>query len=416
VKILQIYNESRARIGGDMVVVDATMRILAQNGHESRLLMKSSRVLDDSLFRRINAFWGGVYNILTFREMRRLIEKDRPDVVHVHNVYPMFSPSVLVACRRAGVPVVMTVHDHKMTCPTAFHLYRGRVCEECIGGHEYRCVLKNCRNNILESSAYALRSAVARHFRLFHDNVSVLMVMTPFGKEKLLQAGFREDQIVIAPNPVSRRDAASSPRKGKYVAFAGRVNPEKGVDVFLAAAARMPDIPFKVAGDGTVWAEMRARATHNVEFLGRLGFNDLLAFYRLSRVLVVPSLCFEQFGMVAVDAMSLGVPVIASRIGGLPYLVDDGITGSLFEPGNPEDLAMHVRRLWEDDQLCYRMGKAARQKVMREYSEDAYFHTLMAVYQTAIRLSVNVAPISSLVQINDTVSIREKSINVDGSL
>ena len=145
----------------------------------------------------------------------------------------------------------------------------------------------------LESLAYASRSAVARHFRLFHDNVATLIVMTEFAKGKLLHAGFREDQIAVVPNPTSVRETSMKSPVGEYVAFAGRVSSEKGVDVFLAAAARMPDTPFKVAGDGPVLSEMKARATRNVEFLGSLGFNDLLAFYNQCRVLVVPSLWFE---------------------------------------------------------------------------------------------------------------------------
>lgn len=388
VKSLQIYNETRAPFGGDLVVVDATLRVLVQNGHESRLVIKSSKVLEASIVKRVNAFWEGAYNVRAYYEMRRLLEQERPALVHVHNVYPMFSPSVLVACRRAGVPVVMTVHDHKLTCPTAFHLYRGRPCEACVGGHEYRCVLKNCRNNKLESIAYALRGTVARRFRLFHDNVSLLIVVTPFGKEKLMQAGFRDDQIVVVPNPVSMKvDTVISPNEGRWVAFAGRINPEKGVDVFLAAAARMPDIPFKVAGDGTHFSEMKARASQNVEFLGKLGPDELRTFYQRSRMLVVPSLWFEPFGLVVVEAMALGVPVIASAIGGLPYVVDDGVTGLLFEPGNPEDLVQQIRRLWDAPQLCNQMGIAGHQKVLRKYTEDAYFHNLMAVYETAIRRS-----------------------------
>jgi glycosyltransferase involved in cell wall biosynthesis len=399
VKVFQVYNEQRSRFGGEPAVVDATMRVLAQNGHEPRLVMKSSRILETSVIKRLNAFWGGVYNIGAYYWMRRLLETDLPDVVHVHSVYPMFSPSILVACRRAGVPVVMTVHSHNLTCPTWYHLRKGRVCEACVGGHEYQCVLKNCRNNILESFAYALRSAVARRFRLFHENVSLLIVMTRFAKAKLLQAGFREDQIAVVPNPTSVRDTAADRPAGEYVAFAGRVSPEKGVDTFLAAAAQMPHVPFKVAGDGPVLSEMRAKAPRNVEFLGRLGSDELLAFYRKSRVLVVPSLCFELFGLVAVEAMASGVPVIASRIGGLPYVVDDGVTGTLFEPGNSQDLVGQLRRLWEDPQLCQRMGVQGRQKVMREYTEETYFQNLMTVYQAAIQRSrkgVGILPVSSL--------------------
>lgn len=402
-KVFQVYNEQRSRFGGEPAVIDATRRVLSQAGHESRLIMKSSRVLENSMVKRMYAFWGGVYNIHAYHEMRRLLKEDRPDVVHVHSVYPMFSPSVLVACRRASVPVVMTVHSHNFTCPTWYHLYKGRVCEDCVGGHEYMCVLKNCRNNILESSAYALRSNVARRFRLFHDNVNILIVQTPFAKARLMQAGFRNDQITVVPNPTSITESAAVRHKGEYVAFAGRVSPEKGIDILLAAAARMPDIPFKVAGDGPVLSEMMARAPFNVEFLGRLGFDELLDFYRRSRFLVVPSLCFELFGMVVVDAMALGVPVIASSIGGLPHVVEDDVTGLLFEPGNPEALVKEVRRLWEDPQLCDRMGTAGRQKVMREYTEDTYFHNLMTVYQTAIQRSRSGIAVNPLVYISNAV-------------
>jgi len=305
----------------------------------------------------------------------------------------------LVACKRKNVPVVMTVHSHNLTCPTWYHLYKGRVCEDCGGGHEYRCVLKNCRNNILESSAYALRSSVARGFRLFHDNVNVLIVLTPFAKAKLVQAGFREDQIAVVPNPASLRESAADPSAGKYVAFAGRISPEKGVDTLLAAAVQMPDVLFKVAGDGPALSEMNAKAPRNVEFVGKLGPDELSEFYNRSRMVAVPSVWFEQFPMVVLEAMGRALPVIGSRIGGLPEIIEEGVTGKLFEPGNAEDLTRQVRCLWEDPQLCRRMGIAGRQKAMRQYTEDAYFRNLMAVYQAAIQRAtsgVGVIPVSSL--------------------
>ena len=210
--------------------------------------MKSSRVLENSILKRMNAFWGGVYNIRAYYEMRRAFEQDRPDIVHVHSVYPMFSPSILVACRRTNVPVVMTVHSHNLTCPTWYHLYKGRVCEDCVGGHEYRCVLKNCRNNILESSAYALRSSVARRFRFFHDNVNVLIVMTPFAKAKLLQAGFREDQIAVVPNPASVREAAADPVRGKVCGVCRSHKPGKRNRYFAGGSRANAGRPFQSGG------------------------------------------------------------------------------------------------------------------------------------------------------------------------
>lgn len=384
-KVYQVYNEPRSRFGGERTVVDATMRVLTENGHEPRLLMRSSRALEDSWFGRVCAFFGGVYNIWAYREMRRLLEEDRPDVVHVHGVYPMFSPSVLVACRRAGVPVVMTVHNYNLTCPTWYHLYKGRVCEDCVGGHEYRCVLKNCRDSIPESFAYALRSSVARRFRLFHDNVDMLIVLTSFAKGRLLQAGFRDDQMAVVSNPAPMPETTANAVEGQYVAFAGRFSPEKGVETLLAAARQLAGVPFKVAGDGPTLSDMMAKAPRNVEFAGRLDAGELRAFYAGARLVVVPSVWFEQFPMVILEAMALGLPVVASRIGGLPEIVEDGITGCLFEPGNAEDLAEKLGGLWSNPELRRRMGKAGREKVIRQYGQEQYYNNLMAVYQTAIR-------------------------------
>jgi glycosyltransferase involved in cell wall biosynthesis len=365
--------------------------------------MKSSRNLENSLFKKIKAFWGGAFNVRTYFEIRRMLKDDRPDVVHVHSVYPMFSPSILIACRHAGVPVVMTVHTHNLTCPTWYHLYKGRICEECIGGHEHRCITKNCRNNIFESVGYAFRSSVARVFRLFHDNVTVMIALTPFGKTRLLQAGYSDNQVAVVPNPtaVSEEEVPKSQSSGEYVAFSGRVSPEKGVDILIAAAAQMPDIRFKVAGDGPALLDLKSKAPGNVEFLGRLGFDELLAFYRKARILVAPSLWYEPFGMVVVDSMASGIPVIASRIGGLPFLVEDGVTGTLFEPGNPDELVHQIRRLWENTALSSAMGQAGRQRVRQQYSQNAYYQNLISVYQKAVEQVRTGTASSPLIQISN---------------
>src|ERR1022692_4674288 len=150
-RVLQIYNQYRSRSTGESAIVANTVRLLEEHGHEVCLLGRDS--LDIRTARQ--KAWAaiqGVYSFSTRRFVSDRIRDWRPDVVHVHNLYPRFSPSVLVACRREGVPIVMTVHNYNLTCPTSCHLYKGRICEDCVGGHEYHCVLKNCRNNILEST------------------------------------------------------------------------------------------------------------------------------------------------------------------------------------------------------------------------------------------------------------------------
>jgi len=388
-KIFQVFNKYRCEFGGEPSVIEMTIRLLERHGNFSRFIMKSSSNIEKSFLKKFYAFFGGVYNFKSYYEMKRLLREDTPDVVHVHNLYPIFSPSVLVACRQEGIPVVMTVHNHILTCPNWFHFYKGNICEECLGGHEYRCVVRNCRGHILESIAYALRNNFARTFKLFHNNVTLFIVLTDFAKRKLMNAGFREDQIVIIPNAISIPEIDFNMHAGEYIAFVGRLSPEKGIDTLLSVALQFNQIPIWIAGDGPLFAEMSAKAPPNVKFVGKLNSTDLHEFYNNASFLIVPSRCFEQLGVVALEAMGHGLPVIASRIGGLPEVVDDEVTGLLFEPGNSEDLADKIKLLWESPELCQQLGKAGREKVIREYDENMYYERLMATYEQAIKIRIN---------------------------
>ena len=194
VRLLQIYNQYRSLFGGEEKVVHRIADLVERNGGEARLLMRSSRGLDESISGKTKAFFSGIYNPFARRDVARYLKTYRPDVTHVHNLYPLFSPAVLTALRQAGIPVVMTVHNHFHTCPTADHLRNGCVCELCVNGREYHCVLQNCRGRITESVGYALRSAAARKLRLFTDNVDVVIALNDFAKERLVRAGFPRER------------------------------------------------------------------------------------------------------------------------------------------------------------------------------------------------------------------------------
>jgi glycosyltransferase involved in cell wall biosynthesis len=387
-KLLQVYNDYRSNCGGEKTVVHMIASLVEKHGGTARLVTRTSKGLDNSLPAKIRGFVGGTYNPRARREMARILDSERPDVVHVHNLYPLFSPSVLVACRRAGLPVVMTHHNYVLTCPTVGHLHKGRVCEKCQGGREHWCVLQNCRGNLAESAAYALRSAVARKLRFFHDNVTVHMVLSNFAKRRLVRAGFEESRIAVLPNMVEfTSEAVERTREaGSYVAYSGRMAAEKGVEVLLAAAAQLPEVAFRLAGDGPLLEALQRSAPPNVRFVNRLDRAEMTSFYRGARFLVTPSLWFEGCPLVVSEAMSHGLPVIASRIGGLPEFVDEGETGLLFEPGNSEELTQKIRLLWDNPQRCRQMGAAGREKAIREYGETIYYQRLMAIYDRASQL------------------------------
>ena len=391
-KLLQVYNDYRSSFGGEAGVVQMIAKTVENHGGQARLLMRTSKGLDQSLAGKVRGFASGIYNRAALREMKRTLEIERPDVVHVHNLYPLFSPSVLVACRQAGVPVVMTNHNYLLTCPVVNHLHKGSVCEKCLGGREYWCVLKNCRENLAESVAYAVRSATARKLNLFRDNVTVHIVLSDFARQRLLSAGFNDEQVVVLPNMVELGTATNGHVPGDYAAFSGRMMAEKGVDVLLAAAVRLPDVPFRLAGNGPILDKLMTTAPSNASFVNRLGSQEMAAFYQGSRFLVVPSRWFEGCPLVVSEAMSHGLPVIASRIGGLPEFVEDGVTGLLFEPGNVTELADRIRLLWGNPDLCSRMGEAGRKKARQEYHEEVYYERLMSIYDKAIEFNARQLP------------------------
>jgi glycosyltransferase involved in cell wall biosynthesis len=379
-----VHNEY-GRFSGEEAVVEFIERLLLCHGHRLSLFVRSSAEIPRMRLGEPRAFFSGIYSWSSKRAMRQLLARQRPDIVHIHNLYPLISPSVLDACRRAGVPVVMTVHNYRLTCPNGLHMVRGKVCEECLGGHEMRCVVNRCEGTVLKSLGYALRNVVARKAALFRRNVTMYAVLTEFQRRRLIDAGYPGERIAVVPNAVAADGSEENSPLGSYVGFVGRVSPEKNIPALLRAAGRLPEIPFKIAGSLDRMPWLRDAAPANVEWLGHLDARELNEFYRQARCIVLPSTCFEGFPTVLVEAMLHGKPVICSRIGGLPEIVEENVTGLLVEPGDSESLRAKIGFAWEHPELCVQWGGAGRAKSQREYTPSSYYDRLMAVYAAAAR-------------------------------
>ena len=386
-KIVQVHNRYRYG-GGETDVFLSTFDLLKRNGITVDLLEKKSEGLDSTLFHKLNAFISGIYSFSAAREMNQMISQNRPDLVHIHNLYPLLSPSVLVSCRRAGIPVVMTCHNYRLICPVATLFSDGKICERCVDGKEYWCVLKNCRGDFSESVAYAFRSVFARSLGLFKNNVTIYIAVSEYVKNRLVSSGLDKDLITVIPNMVNNPKSNAEPINGKYVAYIGRISEEKGIKTLLAATSRRSNMQFLLAGNGPLLPAYKRCAPKNANFVGWLNKQQLSSFYREARFIVVPSEWYETFGLVAVEAMSHGLPVIASRIGGLPELVEDGVTGLLFEPGNSEELSSKMKLLWDNPDLCKKMGQAGREKAIRDYNKNVYYKRLTAAYKKAIDINI----------------------------
>ncbi len=385
-KILQVYNK-REQWGGEDYALETTISILERKDERVVPWIQRNVDLMSGFKGKVRAFFSGIYSTSMRHAMKGMIDREHPDVVHVHNLYPFFSPSVLVACRQSRVPTVLQYHNHFLTCPITSHFRNGEICERCTQGREYWCVLKNCRRNILESTGYALRSAVARKLRLFADNVTLFITAANFTKQRLVEAGISENRVVVMPMPITVAPSPKGPLTGEHVVYAGRLSPEKGLETFLAAASLLPHLNFLIAGDGPIKKELEGIAPENVTFVGWLDKAQLAALYSKARLAVVPSRCLETFGLVVTDAMAKGLPVVVSRIAGPSEIVEEGVTGLLFQPGNSVDLAEKINNLWSHPDLCQQMGQAGREKAIREYSEDVYYRRLMDVYKKAIEIN-----------------------------
>ena len=381
-KILFVHNEY-GKISGEEIMISRITDMLRANGHDvSTYYRKSSEIATAG--DKLRAFFSGIYSSKSRRQFREIIEKDRPDIIQIQNLYPLISPSILVEAAKQNIPVVMRCSNYRLVCPNGLFLSKGQVCEKCSGGREYWCLLKNCEKSLFKSFGYALRNYYARVKRLYLDNVTVYYAQTKFQKKCLVKNGFDSNRVSVIPNMIEPAD--ESKVLGEYVSFVGRISPEKGVSDLVTASKKLSEIKFKAAGSYHLMSELPTTAPGNFQFFGALDRDEISDFYANSRISVTPSIWYEGFPSTILEPMMRGKPVIASRIGGIPEIVEDGVTGLLFEPGNPDDLAEKIRYLWDNADLCKKMGVAGRQKALTQYSPEKYYQRLMAVYEKAIEL------------------------------
>jgi glycosyltransferase involved in cell wall biosynthesis len=365
------------------VIYEYTTRLLRERGDEVIELSRDSAELKSPLD-KLGAMVTGIYSPAAGRETRALIEKHRPDLAYIHNLYPMLSTSVLDACRDANLPIAMNIQDYKMTCPMGQHLRDGKLCTKCQTGSVAWSAVHACKGGRLTSAAYAVAHGITRLRQPYHRSIDLFITPSKFTANYLISAGFDADKIEIVPNmcDLSPDHPASAP--GTYAAYVGRVSPEKGIEV-LVEAARLTGIETRIAGKGEI-PGLRESAPANVKFVGPLSREALPDFYRNARFLVVPSIWNEVYAIVLLEAMTLGVPVIGSKIGGMQEVFEHERSGLAVTPGDPQALANAMRRLWDDPVLCSEMGRSGRLRAMQQFSPDVFYDRLKSAFERAIRL------------------------------
>lgn len=387
--ILVIHNTYQ-QPGGEDVVVAQESRLLERHEHKVSSYKRSNDEIDDLSFgQRLGLISRIVAASDSKHAVRDLLRDRKPDVVHVHNTFAMVSPSVYEACREEGVPVVQTLHNYRLLCP-AGTLYRDSgPCEECVTHGLLRSVRYGCyRDSRVMSGAVALMLKAHRSRQTWNNKIDAYIAISAFVRDKFVQSGFPAHKIYVKPNFVEP-DPGERVNDGEYALFVGRLSQEKGLTTVLEAWQRLPSaVPLVIAGDGPMRhgleAEVARKGLQGVKFVGRLGRNEVHDAMKKAAFLVAPSIWYEPFGLVVAEAFACGTPVLGAAVGAIEEMLDDGVTGLHFAPGDPEGLAKKVAWAWEHLRELAAMGKAARRAYEDRYTADANYSLLMKIYDSAI--------------------------------
>lgn len=376
-RVLVVHNRYLQR-GGEDSVVDSEIQLLRDHGHPVELFERSSEALSSSpLVMAKELVWNGSVQ----RELADALARFEPDVVHVHNTFPLISPAAYWAADAARVPVVQTLHNFRLMCLNAMFLRDGKVCEDCMGQLPWRGVARACyRGSRSASAALAGMLTLHRGLGTYRNKVARHIALNEFCRDKFIEGGLPAECVVVKPNFVDFELPQALPRAG--LLFVGRLSAEKGLATLAEAIAMLPAVQLRVAGDGPEAGLLDGVA--GVTRLGSLPSEAVRHEMNRAAALVVPSIWYETFGLVVIEAFACGTPVIVSRIGALARLVREGETGLLFEPGNPRDLADKIAWAQANSERMAEMGRNARAQYEAEFSAEVNYLRLMEIYGDAI--------------------------------
>jgi glycosyltransferase involved in cell wall biosynthesis len=388
-KITIVHNTYQHH-GGAEQVLQAERNLLLSRGHEVLLYERDSAEIDRfSFLERLSLPLNTIWSRRGYRGLQELIRRERPDVAHFHNVTPLISPSAYHACRDAGVPVVQTLHNFHLICP-GLHLFcDNQICEACLGR---KLALPGIRHSCYHGSraqtmVMAAMLTIHHMLKTWDESIDRYIALTEFGRSKFVEGGLDSDKIIVKPNFLLE-DPGLRRGHGRYALFVGRLVRPKGVQTLLQAWRQLGDIPLKIVGDGplldSVVTAARTHTAGGIEVLGRVEHAAVMQLMRDARFLVFPSEWYEGLPVTILEAFVCGTPVVASDLGAMAEVVEDGVTGLHFRPGNPDDLAAKVRWAWSRSDAMARMGEAARGEFEAKYTPDRNYEILMAIYEEAI--------------------------------
>jgi len=376
--------------GGEDAVFKAEHTLLQEMGEDVTLYTRHNKEIDEGHFlQKINMLRELSWSKRSYREVRSLIKKFKPHIAHFHNIFFLLTPSVYAACKDEGVPVVQSQHNFRLFCSNGLFYRDHNVCEDCLNKSLWQGVFHRCfRQSTLLTAAIA--TMLMKHWKkgTWTNMVDTYVTATQFSRQKLIAGGIPDDKIVVKPH-FQPKSVTMAEDRG-YALYVGRLSEEKGVDVLIKAWSLGVGTPLKIIGQGPLDQTLRKMSRDDnldqIEFLGFVKDEEFNKYLQGAKFLIIPSRCYENFPRIVAEAFAYGVPIIASRLGSLGEIIDEGKNGLLFHAGDATDLRNKVKQLVEQRFRNSEMRQAARQKYESHLSAKKNYEDLIKIYQKAMDL------------------------------
>lgn len=395
-KILIIHNFHRkGSASGDDQVFKSESALLEAHGHKVLRYTVSNDEFDNvGIFGKLSSALGMLWSFKNYKSVQSIIKNEKPDIVHVHTFFPLLSPSILYAAKRAGVRVVATLHDTRFICPCATSLRGTELCNECGDGNYFRMCKYGCfKNSKIQSLIVAFIFKYHRIRKSFYKQIDKYICLNENQIDLLVTTGFDREKIVKKYNFVPDAEANLQPIQVKdipdrYVVFYGRIGEEKGIRILMNLWNKISDIPLVIMGGGPLenevaqWAEKK----ENVYYLGYTEHNKCLSIVKGSEFVVFPSIWYEGCSMVEIESESLGKALIATDLGFSSEAIKNGKNGYKVSLNDEDGFVDRIKKLWNDPMLCQKMGQNAREDYELHYLPDDNYKQLIKIYETVKKM------------------------------
>ena len=392
--------------GGDAISTLTTGKILQAHGHdvffwgmthpdnphyelERYFVSNVDYNNSNGLINKSKQSFNILYSFEAKKKIGHALKKFRPDIVHLNNFAHQISPSILDEIKKHKIPIVMTMRDYKMVCPIYSMYVKGVLCEKCSSGKYYHCIFRRCnKSSLLKSFVNVLEMYLHHTILHIYDKIDVYISPSQFLKDKVKEMGLNYE-VIHLPNCIdTSKFQPAYEWKDNSIVYFGRLSYEKGIPTLLNAMKNIPEIRLKIIGDGPLKTELEKIAfvqhIKNVEFCGYRTGHFLYHDIKKAMFLIVPSEWYENNPRTVIEAFALGKPVVGSRIGGIPELVQDWKTGLTYTCGDKDDLEDKIQQMLKNFEKIPEMGRNARNYVEEELNSELYYKRLIDIYNFAL--------------------------------